>query len=152
MSDRFNLELGEGGGEQLRYLQEATKALTRAEAVRDALTIYKLLVDHTSEGNRIYIGPTRHDAREIIIPALDRIRQKAEEANHVMHPEDLRIETYRSGYVNRADTAVKVTHLPSGLSASSKDEKGRLRNKAVAIRRLREKLKESKWEPTSKPT
>lgn len=149
---RFNFELPDFTYGEMAHIRDVTAATSKAEVVRDAITIYKSLVEGASAGDRLFIGLTRHDAREIVIPALDRIRRRVEQESEVLSAEDLRVEVYRGAYVNKGETGVKVMHIPSGLSASSDTEKSRHRNKAVAIKRLREKLKESKWEPTSKPT
>jgi peptide chain release factor len=54
---------------------------------------------------------------------------------------DVRIETFRAGgpggqHQNKTDSAVRVTHLPTGLAAVSRQERSQHRNKAVALERL----------------
>lgn len=62
---------------------------------------------------------------------------------------DLRIDAYRGGNTHIAVTlgtdprpAVKVTHLPTGLSSTINTEKTQLQNKAKALEELREKIRE----------
>jgi len=70
-------------------------------------------------------------------------------------PEDLRIDTYRSGgaggqHVNKTDSAVRITHLPSGIVTQCQNERSQLSNKNTAMRMLRSKLVELKLEEQQK--
>lgn len=84
-----------------------------------------------------------------IMPELD-------ESVHIdIDPSDLRVDTFRSSgaggqHINKTESAVRITHLPTGLVASSQAERSQLQNRVTAMNMLKSKLYELEQEKQAK--